>query len=167
MNRSTLIRSTTHLKNCFIRNEIIAKAELAMLMQLTRVVTESIKQTGLEINTCTKRYLSRKIEMPFIASLEMFQNNKGKVVVAPNTMKLDHQNRTCPSLHSRLIHLPRLLHRFLNILLHDDADRPLTTKVSSFAQDLLYTVNSGRHLTPKHILLHIYIYIYIYIYISI
>ena len=44
-------------------------------------------------------------------------------------------------------------------MLHDDADRPLTTKVSSFAQDLLYTVNSGRHLTPKHILLHIYIYI--------
>ena len=49
--------------------------------------------------------------------------------------------------------LPNLLHRFLNILLHDDADRPLTMKISSFAQDLLYTVSKGRHLTPKHILL--------------
>ena len=49
--------------------------------------------------------------------------------------------------------LPSLLNRFLNILLHDDADRPLTMKVSSFAQDLLYIVNKGRHLTPKHILL--------------
>ena len=108
MNRSTLMRSTMHLENYFIRSEIFAKTELAMLMQLTRVVTESIKQTGLEINTCTKSYLSRKIEMPFIASLEMFQNKKGKVVVAPNTMKLDHQNRTCPSLHSRLIYLMKI-----------------------------------------------------------
>ena len=49
--------------------------------------------------------------------------------------------------------LPSLLNRFLNILLHDDADRPLTMKVGSFAQDLLYTVNKGRHLTPKNILL--------------
>ena len=39
----------------YIRTKIIAKAELATLMQLTRVVTESIKQTGLEINTPRKR----------------------------------------------------------------------------------------------------------------
>ena len=39
----------------YIRTKIIAKAELATLMQLTRVVTESTKQTGLEINTPRKR----------------------------------------------------------------------------------------------------------------
>ena len=108
MNRGTLIRSTMHLKNYFISTEIFAKAELAMLMQLSLVATESIKQTGLDINTCRKKYLSRKIEMPLIASLEMFQNNKGKVVVVPNTMKPDYQNRTCPSLHSRLIYLMKI-----------------------------------------------------------
>ena len=46
--------------------------------------------------------------MPLIASLEMLQNNKGKVVVVPNNMKPDHQNRTCPSLHSRLIYLMKI-----------------------------------------------------------
>ena len=46
MNRGTLIRSTMHLKNYFISTEIFAKAELAMLMQLSLVATESIKQTG-------------------------------------------------------------------------------------------------------------------------
>ena len=56
-------------------------------------------------------------------------------------------------LRSENISLSSLLHHFLNILLHDDADKPLTTKVSFFAQDLLYAVNKGRHLTPKHILL--------------
>ena len=54
---------------------------------------------------------------------------------------------------SENISLQGLLHNFLNILLHDDADRPLTTKASYFAQDLLYTVNKEIHLTPKHILL--------------
>ena len=70
-------------------------------------------------------------------------------------MKSDHQNRT--SLENITlflnISLLSLLHRFLSILLHDDADRPLTMKVSSFAQDLLYAVNKGRHLTLKRILL--------------
>ena len=46
--------------------------------------------------------------MPLIASLEMFLNNKGKMVVVPNTMKPDYQNRTCPSLHSRLIYLMKI-----------------------------------------------------------
>ena len=34
-------------------------------MQLTYVLTKSIKQTGLEINTSTKKNLRRKIEMQF------------------------------------------------------------------------------------------------------
>ena len=55
-------------------------------MQLTYVLTKSIKQTGLEINTSTKKNLRRKIEMQFSISLEMFQNSKGKVVVIPKTV---------------------------------------------------------------------------------
>ena len=55
-------------------------------MQLTYVLTKSIKQTGLEINTATKKNLRRKIEMQFSISLEMFQNDKGKVVVIPKTV---------------------------------------------------------------------------------
>ena len=55
-------------------------------MQLTYVLTKSIKQTGLEINTSTKKNLRRKIEMQFSISLEMFQNDKGKVVVIPKTV---------------------------------------------------------------------------------
>ena len=39
----------------YIHTDIIAKAELNMLMQLFRVVIESIKQTGLEINIFTKK----------------------------------------------------------------------------------------------------------------
>ena len=70
----------------YICNEIIAKAELTTLMQLTYVLTKSIKQTGLEINTSTKKNLRRKIEMQFSISLEMFQNDKGKVVVIPKTV---------------------------------------------------------------------------------
>ena len=66
-----------------IRTEIIAKAQLTTLIQLTRVLTESIKQTGLEINTSTKKNLGRKIEMQFRTSLEMFQNEKGKATVVP------------------------------------------------------------------------------------
>ena len=41
-----------------------------MLMQLTRVVAESTKQTGLEINTSTKKNLGGKIGMQFSTSLE-------------------------------------------------------------------------------------------------
>ena len=55
-------------------------------MQLTYVLTKSIKQTGLEINTSTKKNLRRKIEMQFSISLEMFQNDKGKVVVITKTV---------------------------------------------------------------------------------
>ena len=55
-------------------------------MQLTYVLTKSIKQTGLEINTSAKKNLRRKIEMQFSISLEMFQNDKGKVVVIPKTV---------------------------------------------------------------------------------
>ena len=55
-------------------------------MQLTYVLTKSIKQTGLEINTSTKKNLRRKIKMQFSISLEMFQNDKGKVVVIPKTV---------------------------------------------------------------------------------
>ena len=55
-------------------------------MQLTYVLTKSIKQTGLELNTSTKKNLRRKIEMQFSISLEMFQNDKGKVVVIPKTV---------------------------------------------------------------------------------
>ena len=55
-----------------IRTEIIAKAQLTTLTQLTHVVTESIIQTGLQINTSTKKNLGRKIEIQFSTSLEMF-----------------------------------------------------------------------------------------------
>ena len=55
-------------------------------MQLTYVLTKSIKQTGLEINTSAKKNLRRKTEMQFSISLEMFQNDKGKVVVIPKTV---------------------------------------------------------------------------------
>ena len=67
----------------YIRTEIIAKTELTTLIQLTRVLTESTKRTGLEINTSTKKNLGRKIEKQFSTSLEMFQNAKGKVMVVP------------------------------------------------------------------------------------
>ena len=56
----------------YIRTEIIAKAQLTTLMQLTRGVIESIIQTGLQINTSTKKNLGRKIEIQFSTSLEMF-----------------------------------------------------------------------------------------------
>ena len=55
-----------------IRTEIIAKAQLTTLTQLTHVVTESIIQTGLQINTSKKKNLGRKIEIQFSTSLEMF-----------------------------------------------------------------------------------------------
>ena len=126
----------------------------------------------------------------------MFHNNKGKVVVVPNTVskeklvidifkiqetvknvtekdphmqvdkvarKLRHEikssksNMSWPLLTSQLssenVSLRSLQRRFLNILLHDDGGRPLTTKVSSFAQDLLYAVIKGKYLPPKHKLL--------------
>ena len=70
----------------YICTEIIAKAELTTLMQLTRVATGSIKQTWLEINTSAKKNLRRKIEMQFSTSLEMLQKDKRKVVVVPNTV---------------------------------------------------------------------------------
>ena len=51
-------------------------------------------------------------------------------------MKSDHRNMSWPPLTSQLssenISLPSQLHFFLSILLHDDEDRLLTTKVSSF-----------------------------------
>ena len=56
----------------YIRTEIIAKAQLTTLMQLTRGVIESIIQTGLQINTSTKKNLGRKIEIQFSTSLEIF-----------------------------------------------------------------------------------------------
>ena len=120
-----------------------------------------------------KSNLRRKTEIQFSTPLEMFQNNKGKMVVVLNTvskeklfievvklqetlknlteidlhkqidyvaesfvMKSDHRNMYWPSLTSQLssenISLPSQLHFFLSILLHDDEDRLLTTKVSSF-----------------------------------
>ena len=105
----------------------------------------------------------------------MFQNNKGKVVVVPNTVSKEklaievvklqetvknltekdsnkqvgevvHEikhvlDSTYVSTSPENISLPSQLYRFLNMLLHNDADMPLTTKVSSFARDLLYTLN--------------------------
>ena len=75
-------------KNSFkyIRSETIAKAELATLMQLTHVATESRKQSGLEINVSMKKNLRRKIKIQFSASLEIFQKDKGNMVVVPNTV---------------------------------------------------------------------------------
>ena len=81
MMRSTLLQKNNAFKKLFkyIHTEIIL-----ILMQLTRTVTESIKHTGLEINTSMKKNLKRKSEMQFSTSLEIFQSNKGKVVVVPN-----------------------------------------------------------------------------------
>ena len=70
----------------YIRSEIIAKAELATLMQLTHVATESRKQSGLEINVSMKKNLRRKIKIQFSASLEIFHKDKGNMVVVPNTV---------------------------------------------------------------------------------
>ena len=70
----------------YIRSEIIAKAELTTLMQLTHVVTESRKLSGLEINASVKKNLRRKIKIQFSASLEIFENDKGNMVVVPNTV---------------------------------------------------------------------------------
>ena len=59
-------------------------------------------------------------------------------------IKSSKSNMSWPLLTSQLssenTSLRSLQRRFLNILLHDDGGRPLTTKVSSFAQDLLYAV---------------------------
>ena len=60
----------------YIHTDIIAKAELNMLMQLFRVVIESIKQTGLEINTFTKKNLRRKTDMQFSTSWKCFRTTK-------------------------------------------------------------------------------------------
>ena len=70
----------------YIRSEIIAKAELATLMQLTHVATESRKQSGLEINVSMKKNLRRKIKIQFSASVEIFHKDKGNMVVVPNTV---------------------------------------------------------------------------------
>ena len=70
----------------YICTEIIAKTELTTLTQPTRVATESITQTRLEINTSTKKNRRRKIEMQFSSTLEKFQNDKGKVVAVANTV---------------------------------------------------------------------------------
>ena len=52
--------------------KLLQKLSWLRLTQLTHVVTESIIQTGLQINTSKKKNLGRKIEIQFSTSLEMF-----------------------------------------------------------------------------------------------
>lgn len=67
----------------YVCTEIIGKVELTTLMQLTRVVTESIKQTLLEINSYTKKDLRRKTEMQFRPRWKFFKNEKWWLSLIP------------------------------------------------------------------------------------
>ena len=73
----------------FIRAEVLDTPDVVTLNSLTQKLTQLMQSNGLVcVRESTKKHIRRKVESEFGSSIHIFPDDKGKLIVVPDSMTI-------------------------------------------------------------------------------